>query len=193
MARVPYVEKSELSAKDQALLTKNYTAFKALANSPECLRVFWGLGGYFQDGGLLSPRIRELALLQIGILSGCAYEWSHHVKIALAVGISPGEIHAMRAGNAAADPNFSTLDLAVLTATTHMYAGLDAGEAVVAQLKELLGSPALVELVILIGLYAGMVRILTTLAIDVEPEYQVYLDEFALPPPSGGAQSLKGQ
>ncbi len=181
MARVPYIEKSDLPAHDQDLLAKNYTAFKALANSPDCLRVFWGLGGYFQAGGLLTPRIRELALLQIGVMSGCAYEWSHHVKIALAVGISEAEIRSITAGNALRDEHFGELDRAVIRATTHMFSGLDASEPVVAELKALLGAPAVVELVVLIGLYTGMVRILTTLAVDVEPEYETYLQQFPLP------------
>jgi len=184
VARVPYIEKSDLSPSNQDLLAKNYTAFKALANSPDCLRVFWGLGGYFQAGGLLTPRVRELALLQIGVLSGCAYEWSHHVKIALAVGITGDEIRAITAGHTAHDTHFSALDRAVVRATTQMYSGLEASQAVMDELKTLLGAPAVVELVVLIGLYTGMVRILTTLAVDVEPEYETYLEQFPLPSPT---------
>ena len=39
----------------------------------------------------------------------------------------------------------------------------------------------MVDLVVVIGTYCGLVRILATLAIDVEPEYQAHLDKFPLP------------
>jgi hypothetical protein len=39
----------------------------------------------------------------------------------------------------------------------------------------------LVDLVITISFYNAVVRLLGSLAIDVEPEYQRYLEEFPLP------------
>ena len=47
-------------------------------------------------------------------------------------------------------------------------------------------SERLVDLVITISFYNAVVRLLGSLEIDVEPEYQPYLDEFPLPPPSPG-------
>lgn len=39
----------------------------------------------------------------------------------------------------------------------------------------------LIDLVMTIAVYTGVVRLLASLEIDVEPEYQRYLDEFPLP------------
>ncbi len=39
----------------------------------------------------------------------------------------------------------------------------------------------MVDLVLTIGFYNAVVRVLASLEIDVEPDYQPYLDEFPLP------------
>jgi alkylhydroperoxidase family enzyme len=39
----------------------------------------------------------------------------------------------------------------------------------------------LVELLVVIGFYAGVVRILASLQIDVEPDYLTFLERFPLP------------
>ena len=40
MARVPYLDKSDLAPEDQELLKRNITLHRALANSPNGLRAF---------------------------------------------------------------------------------------------------------------------------------------------------------
>ena len=50
-----------------------------------------------------------------------------------------------------------------------------------AELEAALGHKLLVELVLVIGFYNAVVRVLETLEIDVEPGYQGYLDAFPLP------------
>ncbi len=55
-----------------------------------------------------------------------------------------------------------------------------------AALARELDNERLVDLVITISFYNAVVRLLASLAIDVEPEYQPYLDEFPLPPAAKG-------
>jgi hypothetical protein len=43
------------------------------------------------------------------------------------------------------------------------------------------GNALVVDLTLTIGFYNAVVRVLGTLAIDVEPEYQPYLDAFPFP------------
>jgi alkylhydroperoxidase family enzyme len=50
-----------------------------------------------------------------------------------------------------------------------------------AALQAELGNEQVVDLTLTIGFYNAVVRVLATLAIDVEPEYQPYLDRFPLP------------
>ena len=48
-------------------------------------------------------------------------------------------------------------------------------------MKASLNNECLVDLVLTISFYCGVVRLLETLEIEVEPEYLGYLDEFPLP------------
>ena len=59
-------------------------------------------------------------------------------------------------------------------------------EATFAVLAKDLDHERIVDLVITISFYNAVVRLLASLQIDVEPEYQPYLDEFPLPASGAG-------
>ena len=50
-----------------------------------------------------------------------------------------------------------------------------------AQLKSSFDAKAITELVMTVGFYNGVIKILATLEIDVEEEYLIYLEKFPLP------------
>jgi alkylhydroperoxidase family enzyme len=50
-----------------------------------------------------------------------------------------------------------------------------------AALEHALGRAQIIDLTLTIAFYNAVVRMLGTLQIDVEPEYQRYLDEYPLP------------
>ena len=54
-------------------------------------------------------------------------------------------------------------------------------EETFAALKAELGDALMVDLTIVIAFYNAVVRLLGTLAIDVEPDYQPYLDKYPFP------------
>jgi len=54
-------------------------------------------------------------------------------------------------------------------------------EATFGALQAELGNEQVVDLTLTIGFYNAVVRVLGTLQIDVEPDYQLYLDRFPLP------------
>ena len=54
-------------------------------------------------------------------------------------------------------------------------------DATFAALRAELDNERLVDLVMTIAVYNGVVRLLATLQIEVEPDYQHYLEEFPLP------------
>jgi alkylhydroperoxidase family enzyme len=187
MARVPYLDTSDLAPEDQELLKRNIALHRALANSPKGLRAFGALGQFIRHTSRLDPRLRELAILQVGWLARAPYEWSHHVKIGRDFGVSDDDIRALIAETAGKPSKLEPLAKLVLKAAREMTSDLAVSKETFAALAKDLDNERLVDLVITIAFYNAVVRLLGSLEIDVEPEYQPYLEEFPLPPPRRGA------
>jgi alkylhydroperoxidase family enzyme len=186
MARVPYLDKSDLAPEDQELLKRNITLHRALANSPNGLRAFGGLGQFIRHKSRLDPRLRELAILQVGYLARAPYEWSHHVKIGRDFGVSSDDIRALIDETEGRASKLEPLAKLVLKAAREMTSEGAIAQGTFAALAKEFDNERLVDLVITVSFYNAVVRLLASLAIDVEPEYQPYLDEFPLPPAAKG-------
>jgi alkylhydroperoxidase family enzyme len=181
MARVPYLEPSDLPAEDQDLLKRPIALFKALVNSPKAARAFSGLGGYIRHGSKLDPRLRELAILQVGWLARSPYEWSHHVKLGHDFGVSDEDVQALIDDTAGKPTGLNALSKLVLRAAREMTAEGAIAAATFAALQAELGNEQVVDLTLTIGFYNAVVRVLASLQIDVEPDYMQYLERFPLP------------
>jgi alkylhydroperoxidase family enzyme len=184
MARVPYLDKSDLAPENHDLLTRSITLHRALVHSPNGARAFGGLGQFIRHKSRLDPRLRELAILQVGYLARAPYEWSHHVKIGRDFGVTNDDIRALIAETEGKPSKLEPLAKLVLKAAREATSDGAVSEATFAALRKDFDNERIVDLVITISFYNAVVRLLGSLAIDVEPEYQPYLDEFPLPPPA---------
>jgi alkylhydroperoxidase family enzyme len=180
MARVPYLEKSDLAEADQDLLARNINLFRALVNSPNAARAFSTLGGFIRHKSRLDPRLRELAILQVGWLARSPYEWSHHVKIGFDFGVSKDDIRALIDDTDGKPTRLDEPSRLVLRGAREMTRDGAMAAATFSALQDRLGNECVVDLAITIGFYNAVVRVLATLQIDVEPDYQTYLDQFPL-------------
>jgi alkylhydroperoxidase family enzyme len=181
MARIPYLDKSDLSADDQDLLARDLNIYKAIANSPGGARNFGRMGRYIRHESPLDPRLRELAILQVGYLARSPYEYSHHIEIGRDFGVSDDDLAALAEESAGRQSELEPLARWVLKAAREMTTDLAISDQTYAALAQDLDSECLTDLVLTIGFYNGVVRILASLEIDVEDEYLGYLDEFPLP------------
>ena len=154
---------------------------KALVNSPKAARAFFGLGGYIRHGSKLDPRLRELAILQVGWLARSPYEWSHHVKLGLDFGVSEQDVRGLIDDSAGRPSDLDALAKLVLKAARQMTTDGAMDAATFAALRAELGDELVLDLTLAIGFYNAVVRVLATLEIDVEPEYMPYLKRFPLP------------
>jgi len=186
MARVPYLDKSDLAPENHDLLKRTITLHRALAHSPNGLRAFGGLGQFIRHTSRLDPRLRELAILQVGYLARAPYEWSHHIRIGREFGVTNDDIRALIDDTEGRPSTLEPLARTVLTAAREMTDAMAISDATFAALQESLDQECLVDLVITISHYNAVVRLLASLQIDVEEDYQPYLDEFPLPPAAKG-------
>jgi alkylhydroperoxidase family enzyme len=181
MARVPYLEQSDLPPEHRELLARPIALNRAMANNPAASRAMTGLAMYIRHKSKLDPRLRELAILQVGYLARSPYEWSHHVKIGREFGVSDDDIRAIGEETAGRGSKLDPLSKAVLRGAREMTRDLAMSDETYGALEPELGRETMIDLVMSIAFYNSVVRLLATLQIDVEPEYQKYLEEHPLP------------
>ena len=113
----------------------------------------------------LDPLLRELAILQVARLSDSEYEWTQHVPIAQSFGASEATIAAIEAGSEE-DPELAEEHRAVLSFTREVVLDGAAGEQAVAAMRARLGERELVELLLVIGNYLGLARLIATVGLE---------------------------
>ncbi len=181
MARVPYLDATNLAAEHQDLLKRPISLHRALVNSPGAARAMNGMGQFIRFGSKLDPRLRELAILQVGWLARSPYEWSHHVKIGRDFGVTDDDIKALIDDTAGKPTKLDAMAKTVLLAAREMTQDGAMSDATFAILHAALGHEQVVDLTVTIGFYNAVVRVLATLQIDVEEDYMPYLRQFPLP------------
>jgi alkylhydroperoxidase family enzyme len=178
MARVPYLDQSDLAAEHKDLLGRNINLFRAMAHSPHGARAFHGLGEFIRHKSRLDPRLRELAILQVGYLTKSVYEYTHHIKIGRDFGVSDDDLRGLAAETAGKPSRLEPLARTVLRAAREMTQDLAIADETFAALKQALDHERLTDLVLTIAFYNAVVRFLATMQIDNEPDYQRLLAEF---------------
>jgi alkylhydroperoxidase family enzyme len=154
-----------------------------MVHSPGAARAFQGLGGFIRHKSRLDPRLREIAILAVGWITQAPYEWSHHVKIGQDFGVTEDDIRSVMAECDGKPNGLEPVAKLVVKAAREATIDLAVSDATFEELKAVFDSERLTDLVITISFYNAVVRFLGTMRIDVEPDYQPYLDKFPLTKP----------
>jgi alkylhydroperoxidase family enzyme len=181
MARVPYLTKEDVEPDDRVLLDRPANIFRALVNSPGGARAFARHGSYLLGRSKLDPRLRELAIIQVGYAARSPYEYSHHIEIGRQAGLSDDDIRAIAEETAGRKTHLNDLERAALRAARDLTTEISVPDETFAVLEAGLERPSLVDLILTIAYYNGVVRILSALEVDVEDQYLPLLAEFPLP------------
>ncbi|MXW00869.1 MAG: carboxymuconolactone decarboxylase family protein [Holophagales bacterium] len=179
MARLPYLDVDDLAPEDRELLDRPINLARMLAHSPSGTRAFRHTGAWIRHKARFDTRLREMAILRIGVLTRTDYEYSHHIELGRKFGMSDDDIRAVIAGPDAGE--LPELERLVLTAADEVTEGLSIRTETFNALRGHLDDELLVELTIIVSYYNAVVRMLRSLEIDVEPGYERYLVEFPLP------------
>jgi len=185
MARVPYLQPADVPEEYRDLLSGDSNLLRALINSPNAARDSRPLPNFIRFKSRLDPRLRELAILQVGYLARAPYEWAHHIEIGHRFGVSDDDIRAMIDDTNGKPTNLDVLTKTVLKAAREITLEGAVSEQTFSALKQWLDNERYVDLVIATSHYNSVVRILGSLQIDLEEGYQRYLDQFPLPAAAG--------
>ncbi len=181
MARLPYLDQADLAPENKDLLNRVINLTRLLVHNPDAARAFHGVGNYIRFKSKLDPRLRELAILQVGWLARSPFEWSHHVKIGYDFGVKDVDIKGLINDTAGKPTALEPLAKLVLKAAREITTDLGVSEATFSELKSHFPNDQIIDLVLTTAFYNAVVRVLASFQIDVEPEYQPYLDKYPLP------------
>jgi alkylhydroperoxidase family enzyme len=185
MARLPYLNKEDLPEEHQRLLERPGNLFRVLVHSPEGFRNFSRLGGWIRNISTLDSRLRELAILQVGYLTGCEYEYTHHIKLAREqFGVSDDDVRAIARETAGEESGLGELERAALRLAREMTTQLEGSAEAFEEVRSHLSNEHVVDLLMTIAFYNLVVRLLFTLEVDLEDEYLHLLDEFPMRGPA---------
>ncbi len=193
MARLPYVRPDDIPPEYADIAARKINIYGIAAHSLDCARAFGAMGKFIRHGSKLDSRLRELAIIQVGYYWRSAYEFYHHVKIGYAFGLTDADVEAMIAetgdGSAAlpaasTSPTSSTLselDQAALRMTRQMCKDGKVDAETYAIVAAALSKEHLVDLVMTISYYNGVVRFLGCFEVDLEPGYEALVAKYPLP------------
>jgi AhpD family alkylhydroperoxidase len=170
MARVPYRRLDEMTEREQELTRKrgNLNVYRALAKA-EKVFTGWMVAG---DAALSSPvvprTLRELVVLRTAYLMDCPYELGQHKDVALTAGVERDEIEAIITDGDWRTGHFDPVELAVLQLTTELLTTREVSAPLLEQVQDALGAQATVEVLMIIGRYAGLALMLNALDVELD-------------------------
>ena len=181
MARLPYLEPDQVAPEYRDMLKRNTNLHKLMVNSPDMARSFNNVGNFIRFKSKLDPRLRELAILQVGWLERSEYEFTHHVKIGKEFGVTDEDIQGLIAETSGKPSKLEPLAKAILKGAREMVRELAMSDATFAEIKRELSDEHMVDLVVTIGFYCAVVRVLATMKMDNEPYYKEVLKQYPIP------------
>ena len=153
-ARVPMVsvERARDLGEAMGMLARRTQseAFRTVANNPGVARVAFSQLMQLLENNKFDTRLRELMIMRIGWVTGSAYEWTQHWRVATTAGISPEDILAVRDWRKS--ERLTPADRAILAATDECLAGKSISDTAWAEVARHVADPGQqVEFVIAMG------------------------------------------
>jgi 4-carboxymuconolactone decarboxylase len=124
IARIPPIAPEALTPSLRQMLDPNGSGrpvaavYRTYAQDPELYPSRQLLSEYIRAKATLSPRVRELLILRIGVLCGTEYEWAAHAPAGRRAGLTEADIHRIYFGP---DGQEDAFDGALLRAVDELY------------------------------------------------------------------------
>jgi len=170
MARVPYVDADAASPEVRRALDAlpPLNIFRMLANADSVFVPFVRFTGTLLTQLELDEKLRELAILLTAARTGAEYEWVQHEGISRAMRIPEEQIAAIGRGDLEDDSLDQDARVLLRFSAEVLENGRASDEAFVA-MSERFPHRQIVELLLVVGTYHALARVMTTLEIDLDP------------------------
>lgn len=181
MARLPFIDPATVEgALGEALRSRPpLNLYKLLPHAPAVAEGFLALGGAILRRASLDPRLRELVILRVGGLTHATYEVHQHRRIARGLALPEAWIEAAVTGQGTDCLDTRARD--VLAFTEAVVRDVKAPEALYQAMAAHLGPQQQLELLMTIGFYGLVSRVLENLEVETEATGPATLDVHAAP------------
>jgi len=181
MARLPFLDQKDLAPEYREILARGLNVHRVMVHSPDAALARGGITDYFRTKIGIPPRLRELAILQVGWSERAPYEWAHHVEVAQKNGVTKQDIRDLIAESNGEKTGLDETTRTALRGVRELSKGPRMSAATFDALRDALGPRGAIDLLLVASHYVGLVRMLGTLEVDLEEAWQPHLDEFPLP------------
>ncbi len=170
-SKLQYPNHHSLSSDAKLLLAARpqRNMYRMLSHAPSTLPGVLELTRALLHESSLPPKLRELAILRVGHLCGSAYEVHQHRKIGAAVGLDAARMDATAVdAEAATDAGFSATEVLVLRFVEQVVRQTQAETELRDRVVDSLGMEQTMELLVLVGTYAMLARVLENTGVEIE-------------------------
>lgn len=137
--------------------------YQVLLNSPEMALGWEKLLTAVRQKNSLPGTLRELIILRVAVLNGANYEFEAHKPIALELGVPESKINGLR--HTKLPEGYDRTEQLVLGATDSLTRDLTITDELYGSLEKTLTTQQILDLMITIGAYNMVSRVLTALKI----------------------------
>jgi 4-carboxymuconolactone decarboxylase len=142
-----------------------------LAQHPKLAKAYYTLGRHLLIESSVPHRLRELVTLRVAWHTKSGYEWHHHVRFGLRIGLTDDEIEAVKKGPEAAI--WSASDRCVLRLTDELYEKSRISDLTWQELNQVLDRHRVMDLVFTIGHYVMTAWAIAAFGIPIEPGFEI--------------------
>lgn len=149
--------------------------FGIMLHSPTVGAALAELGSALRFRTNLTPRCREIAILQVAHATGSEFEWWAHARIAKAVGITDEELMSLSVGAFVSD---DAIEGAVAELSANLLTSSVVTDAEYEQVSSVLTAEQIVDVTVLVGYYRTLAQLMTVFDVGVPSgERPVAVDE----------------
>jgi len=171
MARLPYLDPDKAEPHVAAVLARSpdLGIFRMVANAQGAFPAWMRFGGTLFDGDEFDHLLRELAIMQVAAMTpGADYEWIQHAAITLAVGGTQEQLDAIARGDIDAGVLGDDGRL-VVRFTVQVVREASPDEETFAAMTARFTPREIMHLLLVIGQYMMVGRVMATTRLDLEP------------------------